>query len=77
VLKNLKSTCNDMTKDLFGFMPKHLVSQITLLLRAIIKGLCLGPASQYFARKLIHTLEKLFGKMDGYIKENNDYCRCQ
>jgi hypothetical protein len=39
----------------------------------MIKGLRPGPTTQYFARKLPHTLEKFLQKMDEYIRANNDF----
>jgi hypothetical protein len=39
----------------------------------MIKGLCLGPTAQYFARKPPQTLEKLLQKMDEYIRADNDF----
>jgi hypothetical protein len=38
----------------------------------MIKGLRLGPTTQYFARKPPQTLEKLLQKMDEYIRADND-----
>jgi hypothetical protein len=40
---------------------------------AMIKGLLLGPTTQYFARKPPQTLEKLLQKMDEYIRADNDF----
>jgi hypothetical protein len=31
------------------------------------------PATQYFARKPPHSLEKLLQKMDEYIRDHNDF----
>jgi hypothetical protein len=39
----------------------------------MIKGLCPGPTTQYFARKPPQTLEKLLQKMDEYIRADNDF----
>jgi hypothetical protein len=39
----------------------------------MIKGLRLGPTTQYFARKPPQTLEKLLQKMDEYIQTDNDF----
>jgi hypothetical protein len=39
----------------------------------MIKGLRLGPTTQYFARKPRQTLVKLLQKMDGYSRANNDF----
>jgi hypothetical protein len=39
----------------------------------MIKGLRLGPAAKYFARKPLHSLEKLLHKMDEYIRTDNDF----
>jgi hypothetical protein len=39
----------------------------------MIKGLRLGPTTQYFARKPPQTLEKLLQKMDEYIRADNDF----
>jgi hypothetical protein len=36
-----------------------------IVIKAMIKGLRLGPTAQYFARKPPQTLEKLLQKMDG------------
>jgi hypothetical protein len=38
-----------------------------IVIEAMIKGLHLGPTTQYFARKPPQTLEKLLQKMDEYI----------
>jgi hypothetical protein len=38
-----------------------------IVIEAMIKGLRLGPTSQYFARKPPQTLEKLLQKMHEYI----------
>jgi hypothetical protein len=43
------------------------------VIEAMIKGLRLGPTTQYFARKYPQTLEKLLQKMDEYIKADNDF----
>ena len=43
-----------------------------IVIEAMIKGLCLGPTTQYFSRKPPQTLEKLLQKMDEYIKADND-----
>jgi hypothetical protein len=34
----------------------------------MVKGLRQGPATQYFARKPPHSLEKLLQKLDEYIR---------
>jgi hypothetical protein len=39
----------------------------------MIKGLRLGPTTQYFARKPPQTLEKLLQKMDEYIRVDNNF----
>jgi hypothetical protein len=44
-----------------------------IVIEAIIKGLRLGPMTQYFARKPTQTLEKLLQKMDEYIRDDNDF----
>jgi hypothetical protein len=44
-----------------------------IIIEAMIKGLRLGPTTQYFARKPPQTLEKLLQKMDEYIIANNDF----
>jgi hypothetical protein len=44
-----------------------------IVIEAIIKGLQLGPMTQYFARKPSQTLEKLLQKMDEYIRDDNDF----
>jgi hypothetical protein len=44
-----------------------------IIIEAMIKGLKLGPTTQYFARKPPQTLEKLLQKMDEYIRANNDF----
>jgi hypothetical protein len=44
-----------------------------IVIEAMIKGLWLGPTTQYFARKPPQTLEKLFPKMDKYIRADNDF----
>jgi hypothetical protein len=41
----------------------------------MIKGLRLGPTTQYFARKPPQTLEKLLQKMDEYIRADNHFCQ--
>jgi hypothetical protein len=43
-----------------------------IVIEAMIKGLRLGPTTQYFARKPPQTLEKLLQKMDEYIRADND-----
>jgi hypothetical protein len=45
-----------------------------IVIEDMIKGLRLGPAAQYFARKPPQTLEKLLQKMDEYIHstQNDD-----
>jgi hypothetical protein len=44
-----------------------------IVIEAMIKGLCQGPTTQYFARKPPQTLEKLLHKMDEYIRADNDF----
>jgi hypothetical protein len=44
-----------------------------IVIKAMIKGLRPGPTTQYFARKLPQTLEKLLQKMDEYIWADNDF----
>jgi hypothetical protein len=44
-----------------------------IVIEAMIKGLCPGPTTQYFARKPPQTLEKLLQKMDEYIRADNDF----
>jgi hypothetical protein len=44
-----------------------------IVIEAMIKGLCPGPTTQYFARKPSQTLEKLLQKMDEYIRADNDF----
>jgi hypothetical protein len=44
-----------------------------IVTKAMIKGLCLGPTTQYFTRKPPQTLEKLLQKMDEYIRAGNDF----
>jgi hypothetical protein len=44
-----------------------------IVIEAMIKGLRPGPTTQYFARKLPQTLEKLLQKMDEYIWADNDF----
>jgi hypothetical protein len=46
-----------------------------IVIKAMIKGLRPGPTAQYFARKPPQTLEKLFQKMDEYIRVDNDFCK--
>jgi hypothetical protein len=46
-----------------------------IVIEAMIKGLRPGPTTQYFARKLPQTLEKLLQKMDEYIRADNDFCQ--
>jgi hypothetical protein len=46
-----------------------------IVIEAMIKGLRLGPTTQYFARKPPQTLEKLLQKMDEYIRADNDFCQ--
>jgi hypothetical protein len=46
---------------------------IEIVIEAMIKGLRLGPTTQYFARKPPQTLEKLLQKMDEYIRADNDF----
>jgi hypothetical protein len=46
--------------------------QDDIVTEAMIKGLHIVPASQYFARKPPHSLEKLLQKMDKYIRVDND-----
>jgi hypothetical protein len=44
-----------------------------IVIEAMIKGLWPRPTSQYFARKIPQTLEKLLQKMDEYIRADNDF----
>jgi hypothetical protein len=44
-----------------------------IIIKAMIKGLRLGPTVQYFARKPPQTLEKLLQKMDEYIRADNNF----
>jgi hypothetical protein len=44
-----------------------------IVIKAMIKGLRLGPMAQYIARKPPQTLEKLLQKMDEYIWADNDF----
>jgi hypothetical protein len=44
-----------------------------IVIEAMIKGLRLGPTTQYFTRKPPQTLEKLLQKMDEYIQADNDF----
>jgi hypothetical protein len=44
-----------------------------IVIEAMIKGLRPGPTTQYFARKPPQNLEKLFQKMDKYIRADNDF----
>jgi hypothetical protein len=44
-----------------------------IVIEAMIKGLRLGPTTQYFARKSPQTLEKLLQKMDEHIRADNDF----
>jgi hypothetical protein len=44
-----------------------------IVIEAMIKGLRPGPTTQYFAKKPPQTLEKLFQKMDEYIRADNDF----
>jgi hypothetical protein len=44
-----------------------------IVIKAMIKGLRLGPTTQYFARKPPQTLEKLLQKMEEYIRADNDF----
>jgi hypothetical protein len=44
-----------------------------IVIEAMVKGLRLGPTTQYFARKPPQTLEKLLQKMDEYIRADNDF----
>jgi hypothetical protein len=46
-----------------------------IVIKAMVKGLRLGPTAQYFARKPPQTLEKLLQKMDEYIWADNDFCQ--
>jgi hypothetical protein len=41
----------------------------------MIKGLCPGPAAQYFARQPPHSLEKLLHKLDKCLRVDNDFCQ--
>jgi hypothetical protein len=44
-----------------------------IIIEVMIKGLRLGPTTQYFARKPLQTLEKLLQKMDEYIRADNNF----
>jgi hypothetical protein len=44
-----------------------------IVIEAMIKGLRQRPTTQYFSRKPPQTLEKLFQKMDEYIRADNDF----
>jgi hypothetical protein len=44
-----------------------------IVIEAMIKGLHLGPTTQYFTRKPPQTLEKLLQKIDEYIRADNDF----
>jgi hypothetical protein len=44
-----------------------------IVIEAMIKGLRLGPTTQYFARKPPQTLEKILQMMDEYIRVDNDF----
>jgi hypothetical protein len=44
-----------------------------IVIEAVIKGLRLGPTTQYFTMKPPQTLEKLLQKMDEYIRADNDF----
>jgi hypothetical protein len=44
-----------------------------IVIETMIKGLRLGPITQYIARKPPQTLEKLLQKMDEYIQADNDF----
>jgi hypothetical protein len=44
-----------------------------IVIEAMIKGLRPGPTAQYFARKPPQTMDKLFQKMDEYIRANNEF----
>jgi hypothetical protein len=46
-----------------------------IVIKAMIKGLRLGPTTQYFARTPPQTLEKLLQKIDEYIWADNDFCQ--
>jgi hypothetical protein len=46
-----------------------------IVIEAMIKGLRPGPIAQYFDRKPLQTMEKLFQKMDEYIRADNDFCQ--
>jgi hypothetical protein len=48
-------------------VPNEIVTE------TMIKGLRLGQAAQYFARKSPQSLEKLLQKMDGYIRVDNGF----
>jgi hypothetical protein len=43
-----------------------------IAIESMIKGVRLGPTTQYFARLPPKTLEKLLQKMDEYIRTNNN-----
>jgi hypothetical protein len=44
-----------------------------IVLEAMIKGLRLGPKTQYFTSKPPQNLEKFLHKMDEYIRADNDF----
>jgi hypothetical protein len=44
-----------------------------IVIEAMIKGIRLGPTTQYFARKPPQILQKLLQKMDEYIRADNDF----
>jgi hypothetical protein len=44
-----------------------------IVIETMIKGLRPRPTAQYFARKPLQTLEKLFQKMDEYIRADNNF----
>jgi hypothetical protein len=44
-----------------------------IVIEAMTKVLRPSPTTQYFAKKLPQTLEKLLQKMDEYIRADNDF----
>jgi hypothetical protein len=49
------------------------VVQDDIVIEAMVKGLRLGPAAQYFARKPPQSLEKRLQKMEEYIRVDIDF----
>jgi hypothetical protein len=71
------STCVGTQSPKYLEMAQRHISLSTvpneIVTEAMIKGLRPGPSAQYFARKPPQTLEKLFQKMDEYIRADNDF----